>query len=91
MRLTNASPILFSILVSPTVVLYLREWKGGGTRGRDVRSDEELVLNIHEMLRELNCYRKQSQLQRQTQYDREELTFQIGVLNRVLDPIGCTQ
>lgn len=59
MRLTNASPILFSILVSPTVVLYLYEWKGEYTRRWDVRSDEKLVLNVDEVLRQLDSYSHQ--------------------------------
>jgi hypothetical protein len=59
MRLTNASPILFSILVSPTVVLYFHEWKRKGTRRWDVRSDEELVLNIDKVFRQLDGYYRQ--------------------------------
>jgi len=59
MRLTNASPILFSILVSPTVVLHFHEWKGKGTGQWDVRSDEELVLNIDEVFRQLDGYSHQ--------------------------------
>ena len=59
MRLTNASPILFSILVSPTVVLKLHEWKGKCTRRWGVRSNEELVLDVDEVFRQLDGYSNQ--------------------------------
>src|SRR5258708_592644 len=60
MRLTRASPILFSILVSSTVVLYLHhERKGKNTRRWDIRSDEELVLNVDEVFRHLDGYPRQ--------------------------------
>ena len=53
-RWTIASPILFSIFTSLTTVLCGSQSLFANTCSKHSRRDEELVLNVHEMLRQLD-------------------------------------
>jgi len=61
--------------------------KGKDAERWDVRSDEELVLNVDEVFRQLNGYSHQYS-QRKVQGNR---TFEVSILDRMFNTIRCAK